>query len=190
MDAHSFNSGEITMRQNKFFILMAIFLMFAFSASQAATTYNETVSKIDVPGALVYYGTVSIDDTTTGDTFYTQAFMIAGVAGSYGYGSFYCAEAGTEDVNVFIEYSNDLINWTAGTTDTDVDAVGTTVKSDTIGIVDGNEQYLYKTHIYARLKLVPGQTVNSTTFYYFLSFRKPAGLERTNLGATANKKTS
>lgn len=177
-------------RTNYFIIGLVIIFMIAFSGLQAATTYNETVSKIDVPGALVYYGTVAIDDTTTGDTFYTQAFMIAGVAGSYGYGSFYCAEAGTEDVNVFIEYSNDLINWIAGTTDTGVDAVGTTVKSDTIGIVAGNQQYLYKTHIYARLKLVPGQTMNSTTFYYFLSFRKPAGLERTNLGATANRKSS
>ena len=173
-----------------FSILVMILIVAMFSLVQSATSYDETVTKYDVPGVLVYKGTITISDSAANDTYYTQAFMIGGVSSAYGYGYFYCAEAGTEDVNVFIEYSNDLITWTAGTTDSDLDAVGTTVVGDTLGIAQGSDYYLYRTKIYARLKVVVGQNMNSTTFYYDMGWKKPAGSERANLGATANRKTS
>lgn len=118
-----------------------------------------------------YYGTVDMSDDTTG-SHYTQAFLIGNANAVDGMLQAACSEAGTEDVNVFVEYSHDRTTWTAGTTDGDLDALGTTTVNDTLGIAAGVDQILYHNLIWARLHF-DGQTGNGdTTVTWSVSLRK------------------
>ena len=155
----------------------------------AGSHYDETVDKNDVVGKVNYSGTVTFADSASGAAYYTQAMAIGGMTDAYGYAYFICSEAGTEDVNVFVEYSNDKLTWVAGTTDSDLDAVGTTAVEDTIGIVQGAMSYKYKSWLYMRLKFVAGQAINSTTVTWTIGFNKNSGVDRTNLARVSNRDT-
>lgn len=139
-------------------LIVTMAAMFAF----ATTSANNTVTKVEPWGSIVYSSSISLTLLTTGDVYYTQAMLI-GLVDKDRYGRIIasCTEVGTEDVNIFLEYSSDKTTWTAGTTDTDLDAVGTTVVKDTIGIVQATACDLYKTHCYVRGKIVPGQTITT-----------------------------
>ena len=165
--------------------MIALVTIFLFAGLASATTYDSlAVTEYDVTGAVTYSGSWTISDSASGAIYQSKAMLLSPLAGDYGYGYFKCSEVGTEDINVFFEYSNDLSTWTAGTTDTDLDAVGTTAVLDTIGYVAAAQEYLYKTRIWFRLKAVVGQNMNATTFSWEVSFRKPAGLERVKLSNT------
>jgi len=170
------------------FLVAALILVMAALPliSQAGTTYDQAVSKLDLWGTLVYKGTVTFTDSASGAIYYTQRMFTGAVNASDGLARFICSEKGTEDVNVFIEYSVDGENWTVGTTDADVDAVGTTAVTDTVGIVQGVDQYLFHIYPYMRFKFVAGQAINSTTVTWAVAFRKPAGSELKYLGAVKN----
>jgi hypothetical protein len=140
-----------------------ISLLLIVSISFAGTTYDQTVSANDTrPGILYYYGTVTFSDSGSGAIYYTQCMYIGSVKGAYGYIHAACSEAGVEDVNVFIEYSNDRTTWVLGTTDPGLDALGTTQKEDTVGIVSGSAEIKYKTYNWMRYKFVSGQAIGST----------------------------
>jgi hypothetical protein len=173
----------------KILILLIVPLLIGLPLMAAESNYDESVTDVDFPGKLTYKGTVTFSDSGSGDAYYTQAFSISGVADAYGYGRFVCSEVGTEDVNVFVEYSIDKTTWTAGTTDSDLDAVGTTAVNDTIGIVQGSAEYLYQTYPYARLKFVAGQAINATTMTWSISFNKDSGLANVQLGRVSNRGT-
>lgn len=164
-------------------LLIVLLVPLVFSASY----YNETVSKLDVPGKVVYYGTTTFADSASGTIYYTQAFFIAPYTAAYAYGYFVCSEAGTEDVNVFLEYSNDRTTWYAGTTNSALDAVGTTAKMDTLNIIAGAEDEPYRTFVWARLKFVAGGAINSTTISWSVGFDKPSGLQNKKNAAVLNK---
>jgi hypothetical protein len=174
----------------KIFLFIAL-LSFLF----AGTQYNATVYiKDEIKGVLQYYGTITFDDSTTAGNWYTQAFRIAGCGAEYGWIDVDVSEVGTEDINVFLEVSNNLIDWTALTTDKDVDACGTTAKRDTVGISENVSQLaLTKSHIWMRIHAVPGQTCGGSGYAvltYYITFNVPATLIPFNntLGLTANKK--
>ncbi len=81
--------------------------------------------------------------------------------------------------NFNIEYSLDAATWVAGTTDLDLDAVGTTAVLDTIGQAEKTNEQIYHTYMFIRFKLVPGATVgNGLVLTWSAAFIKPAGLER------------
>ena len=165
------------MKTSKIFIIVALVLVGAF-AVQAGTTYVQIVDPINRIGKLAYSGTVTFTDTVIGATYYTQAFYIGAVNYSDALARFICSEVGTEDINVFVEYSVDGLAWVAGTTDTDLDAVGTTAVLDTIGIVQGVNEVIYHTFFFMRYKFVAGSIINHTVLTWVTAFIKPAGLER------------
>ena len=169
------------MKTSKLFLIVVLVLVGAFAA-QATTNYNETVSPINRIGKLAYHGAVTMTTAkglTTSDIYYTQAAYVGAVNASDALARFVCSEVGTEDVNVFIEYSLDAATWVAGTTDLDLDAVGTTAVLDTIGQAEKTNEQIYHTYMFIRFKLVPGATVgNGLVLTWSAAFIKPAGLER------------
>lgn len=171
----------------KFKIFLMAFLILALILPVfSATHYDKAVSIKDPDGKLVYYGTWLHADSVSGATYYTQGFFIGATNSSYAMGRFIMdAGAGAEDVNVFTEYSYDGTNWIAGTTDTGLDAVGTTAVIDTIGI---REPFLYKTALFMRFKFVNGQLIGSAikNWVWSCTFIKPDGVITKNFGSVFN----
>jgi hypothetical protein len=166
----------------KLFALFVILLLAVAPAVMAATHANQTVSTVERTGKLMYSGTVTFADSASGAIYYTQAMYIGAVNAVDGYGYYICSEAGTEDVNVTYEYSFDAANWFAGTTDSDLDALGTTAVWDTVGIVQGADEVKYHGAVFYRIKFTAGQNMNSSTVTWENTFTKPAGLETKALG--------
>jgi hypothetical protein len=171
-----------------FKITFLILLLTVFCAF-AATNYDETVSKLDLPGKVVYYGSVTFADSASGDIYYTQAFLYGPYNSGIFFGYFVCSEAGTEDVNVFIEYSNDRTTWYIGATNSALDAVGTTAKADTLNLINGVTDFPYKTFVWARMKFVVGQNMNSTTLTWSVGLDKPDGGYNKKDAAVKNRGT-
>ena len=174
------------MKSKLFFLVIIIMALLSFSVLMAATHYDEDVTVVDRTGILIYKGTVTFADSASGAIYYTQAMLIGAVNATDGYARYICSEKGTEDVNVFYEYSMDGTNWYVGTTDANVDAVGTTAVLDTIGIVAGTNEFKFHSAAWYRIKFVAGQAIGSTTVTWVNSFKKPAGLERVNCGLAKN----
>ena len=165
-----------------------ISLLLVFSLSFAGTTPDQTVESSDKrPGILYYYGTVTFVDSISGAIYYTQCMYIGSVKEAYGYIHAVCSEVGTEDVNIFVEYSNDRTTWVVGTTDPNLDAVGTTEKQDTIGIVNGAAELKYKTYNWMRYKFVTGQAIDHTILTWGTTFTKPEGLKLKRLSVIKDK---
>ena len=174
------------MKFNLKIFLMAFLLLAFILPVFAGTTYDKAVSIKDPDGKLVYYGSWVVTDSVSGATYYTQGFYIGATNSSYAMARFIMAAgAGNEDVNVFVEYSYDATNWIAGTTDTGLDAVGTTAVIDTIGIRD---LLLYKSALFMRFKFVNGGTIGSNikTWTWSCSFIKPDGVIAKNFGHVFN----
>jgi hypothetical protein len=159
-------------------------LLLAIAPSIMAGTHaNQTVNDpIERWGKLIYSGTVIFADSASGAIYKTQSMLISAVNVEDGYGYYICSEAGTEDVNVTYEYSFDNSNWFAGTTDSDLDALGTTAVWDTIGVVQNSNELKYHSCVFFHIVFTAGQNMNSTTVTWNTSFIKPAGLETKNLG--------
>jgi len=169
------------MKTSKLFLTVVLVLIGVF-AVQAGSTYVQIVNPINRIGKLAYSGTVTFVDTVTGATYFTQAFYIGAVNYSDALARFQCTEVGTEDINVFTEYSVDALTWVDGTTDTDLDAVGVTAVLDTIGHVNGTNEVIYHTFLFMRYKFVAGQAIDTgMVLTYVTAFIKPAGLERVPL---------
>jgi hypothetical protein len=175
------------MRSFKSLCFIAALLFLVLSLAWSGTTYDQTVDPVDRIGKLYYSGTVTFTDSASGAIYYTQAMYIGAVNASYGWGTFQCSEKGTEDVNVFIEYSNNRSTWVAGTTDSDLDAVGTTLVEDTIGVANGADILKHKTFMWMRYKFVAGQAIGSTTMSWGTSFIKPSGIENVRVGLVYDK---
>lgn len=162
------------MKFSPVFLLVALLIYGAF----AGTTYNQSVSQTDRHGKVYYSGTVTFTDSGSGAVYYTQPMLITALSDNYGFANFKCSEAGTEDVNVFYEYAPTPNGpWTVGTTDSDLDAVGTTQVIDSVGIVQGTAEQSFKANNWMRIKFVAGQAINSTTVTWGVNFKKNSGLE-------------
>ena len=173
-------------------IIVFIFvLLVSFGISFGVeTNYNETVSPSHQPGKLIYQGNVTFSDSGNGDIYYTQAMLVAPVTYSDGLARFVCSEVGTEDVNVFIEYSYDNVTYYAGITPADLDAVGATAVIDTIGTEEGAAQIKHRTAVWMRFKFVVGQAMNATTLTWATAFILPAGVVEEDLYKVKDTPTS
>jgi hypothetical protein len=173
----------------KYLILPLLLLLFQ-TVFAVDTFYDKTVKALDSYGKVHYYGSFVFDSTASGDTYHTQAFQIAALSAGNAYGYFVCSEVGTEDVNVFVEYSLDRVNWTAGTTNSALDALGTTAVEDTLNIIAGAAETKYKTFIWMRLKFVAGAAIGATTVTFSVSFEKPASAAHKKCANVADRLTS
>ena len=180
--------------KSKFFVIVLL-VLFASMAMAAETYYNRSVEWDDEPGYVLYTsGTILVSDTITATVYYTKAMKIGPFTESYAYATFQVAgtTTGTEDINVIVEYANDPDDtnaiWVlgAGTTDSDLDAVGTTVVLDTIGIVAATAEAKYKTYTWMRYKFVLGQANMAGKIIKFSTkFTKPEGLKARTVGQSA-----
>lgn len=162
----------------KFWMILAALLLVC-APVLADTTAVSFMTEATTKGQIIYYGSFEVVDSTANSTYYTQAMWVGGCNENNAYGYFVCSEAGTEDINVFVEYSRDLITWDAGTTNSALDAVGTTGKFDTLNIVAGAKDLEYWVLPWMRLKLVVGQNMNTPIFYWTVTLTKPEGLKQT-----------
>ena len=170
--------------------IVALMLMASIVTGQS-TYYNRTIEVDDSPGYVTYTTSFDIADTATGTIYYTEAFKIGPFSEAYGYAKFQVGNTttGVEDVNGFIEYANDPdatnATWQLGigSTDSNQDAIGTTVVHDTIGIVGGTAAVQYKTYAWGRFKFVLGQAnADNKTMIGEVKFIKPSGLKNVNCG--------
>lgn len=83
------------MKYLKSLIFNLVILFWVSSAFAVDTFYDKPVKFLDMPNGVLYYGTVTFDSTASGDTYYTQAMMIAGLSAQNAYGYFDCSEVGT-----------------------------------------------------------------------------------------------
>lgn len=172
-------------------LMIALMVMFSTALFAQSTYYNRTVEIDDNPGYTNYTTSFAVSDTITGTIYYGEAMKIGAFSDAYGYGKYQVAgtTTGVEDVNIFTEYADDPddtnVNWVlgVGSTDSDLDAVGTTIVEDTVGIVQGTVSFKYKKYGWMRYKYVLGQAnavgkiIKSST-----KFMKPEGLKNTNIG--------
>lgn len=172
-------------------LFLSIFLLMVTTAFAVETTYNQTVAPSSPWGASVYSGTVTFTNHGSGDIYYTQSMLI-GTVNKAKYGWFYviCSEVGTEDVNVFFEYSFDNVTWVAGSTDSNLDAVGTTAVTDTVGVVLGTACQKYQSYCYMRIKYVTGQAIDATVVTWKLGFSKPDALYMKKVTSVVSYSTS
>lgn len=181
----------------KFLIIPIIVLMlfFASMAIGAETYYNQTVEVDDSPGYVTYSISFTVSDTITATVYYSEAMKIGALSEGYGYSNFQVAgtATGTEDINVFIEYADDPeetnTRWALhiGTTDADLDAVGTTTVEDTIGIVANSAEFKYKKYSWMRYKFILGQANHSGKIMKAATkFIKPEGLKDETVGQKAS----
>ena len=107
--------------------LIAFFLVFGLMQAPLfalADDDSSTVSTIEVPGGVIYYGTISFSTADSTNNIYTQAmektWLIPKVLQVYG------NAASGIDVNLFLAGSNhlDLTYFAAGFTDPNLDALG------------------------------------------------------------------
>lgn len=170
-----------------FATMMAVVVLSGFTAI-LGTTYNQAVSVSEGQTSVSYYGTVDMTADTTG-TWYTQDMYIADMNESAAYIRAVASNvAGTEDVNVTVEFSNDRITWdTVGDV---IDNLSTTVKYDTLSTVAGVALAQFKTNRWMRIKFV-GQTGNpATTISWYAFLQKNEGASTTGVGRVANRRTA
>jgi len=176
-----------------FNIILIVMLVLVFSFEGFATNYakNQTVYVEEKPNMVRYYGTfTSVTGNTTGDIWRTQAIYIGFINKEYtGYeGRFsilWTNGGGTEDFNVFIDYTNDpsdSTTWVAGTTDAGLDATGTTAVQDTIGIRNGTTEKKFRAYNWMRIRVLAGADVGASVGDWDLIFRKPEGIQKEYVG--------
>ena len=153
-------------------------LLLAYAVAFAGDNYNQTTT-VAAEGAT--YVTYKVTGTMTDQTgnYYSKGLFIGDLNDQDGYIQVKLSdESGTEDVNVFLEYSFDGVTWTAGTTDSNLDQVGATVVNDTLGIANGVDQILFHNSNLLRVKL-DGQTGNpATTFTVYVTLKKDPVYDR------------
>ncbi len=167
--------------------LLAVVLLCASSVFAVATgvTYNTAVSCQEGPvgtGWVMYYGvtatTVAAD--SIGDN-YTQAMWIPFYTESNAYWNMvmYNSATGTEDVDVYVEFSYDRSTWFVGSQASGKikDQLTTTMVADTLNIQTGVADNYYKTAPWVRLHF-DNQAGNPIGTYatWKLVFRKPTTL--------------
>ncbi len=148
----------------KLFNPLLIFLALALAVIQPvaqAQTYNITTSVKEGFTYARYTGTIDMD-TEDGDSIashYTQPFFIGNSNQGIGIVTVTVPDStGTEDINLFVEYSNDLTNWKSISTAVK-DQMTAGVTYDTLSTVGGTALIEFKSSIWARLHF-DGQASN------------------------------
>jgi len=136
-------------------LILALMLMSVDSIYDKAVVIRDTDSKWLVHAA------VTIDSIGSGDIHYTQAFQVP--ASAYIYCRGIASEVGTEDFNLFFEYTDDPEEtWVTGTTNSAFDALGTTAVIDTVNVIAGTTDLLSELYHWMRIKIVNGQAITAS----------------------------
>ena len=167
-------------------LCLIIFAALTVFVPAQAQTYDAAVNVVEGSTYIRYTGAVSVD--TTAST-YTQAMLLADANQGL---SFIRASmpdvAGTEDVNVLIEFSNDLLNWTAGAT-TVIDQLSTTAVFDSLSTINSAEFLHWKGSVWFRL-VFDGQTGNpSNTVTFDAVLPKNSGAPAVKVGNAVNRRS-
>lgn len=146
------------------FSLAALLVCAALVFGAANGTNSNCATQVrSYPGFVIYSGTFTTAATDCVGTFYTKAMNIGGLStdNAYSYLVMSNSARGTEDVNVYVEYSFDRSTWTLGSLASGVikDQLTTTAIIDTINVQTGVHDPYYAIHPYMRIKFV-GQTGN------------------------------
>jgi len=163
------------------FVLIIAFAIGLALAATATTYNNATYFEEGEVGTnyVLYYGTVA---TTTSDSIgydYTKPMYIAPFTE---YNCFYYlvmsnSARGTEDCNVYVEYSFDRLTWFVGSAASGKikDQLTTTAVSDTLNIIVGVEDTNYKIAPWMRLKFdyEAGNPALTTTTWKLRFFKNP-----------------
>lgn len=175
-----------------FSIIMVMLLVLGIpQTGTAADTTNCAVSYYEGDTWIVYYGTVTFGSAGGTDNAYSQAMSIAdvsNVADQYAYIQIWFTDGvGTEDANGTVQFSNSTTATTfSGTADANLDQIQVTVKTDTIGVVNGALDGL-RGNRYMRLKL-DGQTgnPNGAVCNYYIKIPKAAGAPKRGVAGSKN----
>lgn len=138
----------------------------------AGENYRQTTTKVfETPTYVLYkVGPYTMTDST--GNYYSRTMQLGGLNATDGYMYITQTEVGTEDVNYSLQYSFDGVNWiNQSAADSDLDAVGTTAVTDTLGIIDGTNDGLFHNSIFFRTK-GDGQTGSQqtqVTIYLYLN---------------------
>jgi len=167
------------MRFKLSFLGLAVLLIFAalyyFTPKEveAANSSNNAVSFFEGEDFILYYGTLAFSSDSTANHF-TKAMDISECNNEIGGLQVVCSNvAGTEDVNVTLQYSNYLSYFHPSVIDS-IDNVNTTAKIDSVG----DDPNFFKTR-YMRLK-ADGQSGNpaATVLSYYILLDKKARAPR------------
>lgn len=143
------------------FNFLALLLLALVFAPVEAQTYNIATSVKEGATYARYTGSIDMA-TVTGDSIashYTQPFFIGNSNQGIGIVTVTVPNvAGTEDINLFVEYSNDLTNWKSISTAVK-DNLLAGVTYDTLSTVASISLIEFKSSIWARLHF-DGQTGN------------------------------
>ena len=166
------------MRNKLFAFLLVLALCFPLFGAANGTNYNCTTAVKTAPGYVQYYGNFTTAATDCVGTFYTKSMHVGSLT-NYGnaYSYLVCSNdaGGTEDVNVYVEYSFDKKTWALGSLGSGVikDQLSTTAVIDTINVQNAVHDPYYAIFPYMRLKFI-GQTGNpiGTTITWKVKFFK------------------
>lgn len=171
------------MKFKTLFILIFAMLMMIPAVAQ---TYDSAANEAEGASYIRYTGSAAI---TTTESTYTQAMAIGDANQSIGVVKLRLPDvSGTEDVNVFVEFSNDLQNWTSISTAV-YDALSTTAIYDSLDTVGGAALLEYKGSTWMRLHF-DGQTGNPTnTLYWDVFLPKNTAAPLSGAANTVNRRS-
>jgi hypothetical protein len=156
----------------------------AFSGSTSAV-YNSPTFCQEGPagtGWVMYYGytdSCSVANTDSTGDHYTKAMWIPYYTESDCFFNMQSSNSagGTEDCNVYVEYSYDRTTWFVGSANSGkiYDQLTTTMVADTLNVIVGSRDTFYKTAPWMRLHFdwQAGNPCGSVTSWRLI-FRKPA----------------
>lgn len=130
----------------------------------AGDTYDQTAVCYEDDKVVVFSGTVTFTGDGTGN-WYTQALYIPDCRYYHAYFTGWTNAESGDDVNIFVEYSNDRSIWKLSSQASGQiidDLNGGTVQADTIDVVAATQDCVFKGAVWMRLKL-DGQTGNPVT---------------------------
>ena len=175
------------MKKFQFLLLFFAFIMaFIMPLQLQAQTYDAPVNVTEGSTYVRYMANVKITAETA---TYTQAMLLAEANRDTAFIRAYFANLeGSEDVDVTIEFSNDLKKWTAGSA-TLITALGSSAVYDTLNVVEGAEYAQYHGSVWFRL-VFSGQTSNPTNIATFdLFLPKNYGAPPLGAGQVANRRS-
>lgn len=167
-------------------IFSFLILMFALALPVLSQTYDSPVTEVEGASYIRYTGAAAI---TTTESTYTQAMHIGDANQGIGTVTLSLPDVtGTEDVNVFVEFSQDLLTWTSISAAVK-DQLSTTAAFDSVHVVAGTTLIEFKGSVWMRLHF-DGQTGNPTnTLTWSVFLPKNSGAPSQGLANAVNRRS-
>lgn len=170
-------------------LLLAFFafiMAFYMPLQLQAQTYDSPVSVAEGSTYVRYLGNVQVDTTAA---TYTQGMLLAEANRDTAFiRAYFNALKTNENVDVTIQFSNNLKKWTNGTA-TLITGLGSTAVYDTLNVVMGTEYAQYHGSVWFRL-VFTGKGSNPTNIVTFdLFLPKNYGAPPLGAGQVANRRS-